>query len=125
MSVEAAGRSGDWAHFEVGDGVVDDVEVGFEVGVVGLLEEEGEFVFDFFGLVEEVELIALVVGEHVVDKFLEFLGACGGGEFVGAKGDVSVVDEVHDDVFGDFKNGFSVLLDAFPAFLFLHDQQSL
>lgn len=67
MAVHAAGGAGDWPDFEVGDGVVDDLEVGFEVGVGDLLEEDGEFVFDLLGVVEEVELVLLVGGQQAVD----------------------------------------------------------
>ena len=42
--------------------MVDDFKVGLEVGVCDLLEEDSEFVFDFLGFMEEVELILVLLG---------------------------------------------------------------
>lgn len=42
--------------------MVDDFKVGFKISVCDLLEEDTEFVFDFLGFVEEVELILILFG---------------------------------------------------------------
>lgn len=62
MPIHATRRARDWSNFEVGDRMVDDFKVGLEVGVCDLLEEDSEFVFDFLGFMEEVELILVLLG---------------------------------------------------------------
>jgi len=76
VAVHAAGCASDWSHFEVGDGVVGDLQVCFKVGVVDLLEVDGQLCLDFLGEVEEVELVALLLRQHAVDQLLKLLRAC-------------------------------------------------
>lgn len=64
MTIEAAGGSGNRPDFKVGDRVVYDFKLGFEVGEADLLEEDAEFIFYFFGFVEEIELVSLVIREN-------------------------------------------------------------
>ena len=82
MSVHAGRGASDWADLEVGDGMIDDFEVGFEVGVGDLLEEDAELVLDFLGLVEEVELVLVLFREKGVDELLELLGPSLEGQLV-------------------------------------------
>lgn len=50
--------------------MVNDFEVGFEVFVLDLLEENFELVFDFFGFVEKVELFTLTRFEVLINEFV-------------------------------------------------------
>ena len=76
MSIETAGGSGDRSDFEIGDRMIDDFKIGLEVGIVDLLEEDIEFIFDLFGLVEEIKLISFFLGEGVVNELLELFRSC-------------------------------------------------
>lgn len=67
MSIETAGGPGDGSDLEGGDGMVDDFEVGFELCVLDLLEEDFELVFDLLGFVEEVELVLFFGWEYAID----------------------------------------------------------
>ena len=52
-------------------------EVGFEILVLNLLEEDFQFVFYLFYLVEKVELLPFtcldILIDELIDKFLELL----------------------------------------------------
>jgi hypothetical protein len=62
--------------------MIDDIKIGFKVGVADLLKEDTELIFDFFCFEEEVKLIFLVFREHTVDELLELFWTCGNGHFV-------------------------------------------
>lgn len=67
MTVHAAAGACDGFDLEVGDGVVDDVEVSLEVSVADLLEEDRQFVLDLLDFVEEVKLVSLHWWQDAVD----------------------------------------------------------
>ena len=67
MSIHAAGCSSNRPDFKIGNRMINNFQIGFEVIIVYLLEEGGQIDFDFFGLMKEIELISIVLRQYTID----------------------------------------------------------
>ena len=88
-------------------------QVSLEVSVAYLLKEDVEFVFDLFGLMEEIELVSLILGEDVIDELLELLWTWFYWHLVDSEGLVAIVYEFYYHIFGKFYCRLNVLLYFF------------
>ena len=84
--------------------MINDFEVGFKILVLNLLEEDFQFVFYLFYLVEKVELLPFtcldILIDELIDKFLELLRPWVNWHRVNSEWLVFIVFELNPNVLG-------------------------
>ncbi len=47
--------------------MIDDFKIGFEIGILDLLKEDREFIFDFLSFIKEIKLVLLILRHYFID----------------------------------------------------------
>lgn len=103
--------------------MIDDLKVGFKIGIVDLLKEDIEFAFNLLGFVEEIKLVLFFLSEDSIDKLLKLFGTSLDWKLIDSKGTISVIDEIDNNIFGYLDYSLRVFFYFFFSKSAFHYQQ--